>query len=242
MVAKSYQSMKQLGDPFCENGRMYVNVEAKNGKARKVRFYTEDEYYKMYPNEERPGGKLFTNQKKLLGFDKGYITIFKGDTEKYDYWFSHSIARFCRFWGWYIVSTETIPFDLPADIEPVRLDWEQVGSNSGELKDEAEVEAIVSSILCGQHPSTFQGLVGERLELDLIVIKNVQKETDFRGKKSTNTVHTFEDLCGNHYVWDTGAKNWAEGSAKRVRATVKEHKIINNIQTTVLTRCMEVMK
>lgn len=242
MVAKSYQKLTLVDEPYAEkNGKMYQKVLNENtGKVYKVRWYTEDEYYKMYP-EDKPASS-FGEQRKLLGFDEGYITIFKGYTDEHEDWFNRSIARYCVHWGWYIVSTDVIPFDLPFGIEPVRLEWEKVGNKSGELRDKAEIEAIINSLLYSAHPSTFQGSVGDRLELTLTVIKNVQKEKFFGGKSSKNTVHTFEDSCGNHYLWDTGAKNWAEGSVKKIRGSVKEHKIINNIQTTILTRCMEVMK
>lgn len=243
MVAKSYQKLKILSDqPYIKpNGKMYVKVLMKGGSEREVRWYKPDEYAKMYPGESVEP-ELFVNQKNILGFQEGYITIFKGNQEEYEDWFNRSIARYCVHWGWYIVSTDMIPCDLPAGIEPVRLDWEKVGHKSGELKDKAEVEAVVNSLLYSVHPSTFQGSVGDRLELTLTIIKNVQQEKFFGSKSSKNTIHTFEDSCGNHYLWDTSAKNWAEGSVKKIRGTVKEHKIINNVQTTVLTRCMEVMK
>lgn len=242
MVAKSYQTLPMVGQPFQKaNNKMYATVVMKNGSHKDVRWYDEEEYYKMYP-EDRPEEKLFTNQKRILGFDEGYITIFKGDIEKYEWWFERSIARFHRVWGWYIISTEMIPFDLPADIEPVQLFWDKVGQSTGELRDEETVAAVVNSMLYGSHPSTFQGNVGDRLELTVTVIKLDQKEKFFGGKSSKSAIHTFEDACGNHYLWDTGAKCWAEGSVKTLRGTVKEHKIINNVQTTVLTRCLEVMK
>ena len=236
MVAKSYQKMVLVNEPYIkENGKSYQLVLNENtGKIKEVRWYDEEEYYKMYP-EDRPEEKLFTNQKKILGFDEGYITIFKGDIEKYEWWFERSIARFHRVWGWYIVSTEMIPFDLPADIEPIQLFWDKVGQSTGELRDEETVAAVVNSMLHGIHPSTFQGNIGDRLDLNITVIKSRQIENHF-GKKSE---HTFEDANGNHYTWDTSAKFWAEGSVKHIRGSVKEHKIINNIQTTVLTRCLE---
>ena len=242
MVAKSYQKLTFVDEPYAEkNGKMYQKVLNENtGKIYKVRWYTEDEYYKMYP-EDKPASQ-FGDQRKLLGFDEGYVTIFKGYTDEHEDWFNRSIARYCVYWGWYIVSTDMVPCDLPVGIEPVRLDWDKVGHKSGDLHDKAEVEAVVNSLLYSVHPSTFQGSVGDRLELTLTVIKSVQQEKFFGSKSSKNTIHTFEDSCGNHYMWDTGAKNWAEGSVKKIRGTVKEHKIINSVQTTVLTRCMEVMK
>lgn len=238
MVAKSYQKMTLVNEPYAKsNGKLYIKVLNENtGKIKEVRWYDEDEYYKMYP-EDRPEQNLFANQKKLLGFDEGYITIFKGNTDKYDDWFNRSIARYCVHWGWYIVSTDPIPFDLPYDLVPVRLDWDKVGQSTGELKDSKSIEAIISSLLYGSHPSIFQGNVGDRLDLTVTVINFKQIENHF-GKTAH---HIFEDKDGNHYAWDTKAKFWAEGCVKHIKGTIKEHKIINNIQTTVLTRCIEQM-
>lgn len=238
MVAKSYQKLKILSDqPYIKpNGKMYVKVLMKGGSEREVRWYKSDEYAKMYPGESVEP-ELFVNQKNILGFQEGYITIFKGNQEEHEDWFNRSIARYCRHWGWYVVSEDTIPFDLPANLEPIELKWEMVG-NGNALKKEEDVRAVVDSLLYGTHPSVFQGHIGDRLELKITVIKSHQTENHF-GKTAH---HIFEDANGNHYAWDTGAKFWAEGSIKTIRGSVKEHKIINNIQTTVLTRCLEQMK
>ena len=199
MVAKSYQKLKILSDqPYIKpNGKMYVKVLMKGGSDREVRWYTSDEYSKMYPGESVEP-EWFGNQKNSLGFQEGYITIFKGNQEEHEDWFNRSIARYCRHWGWYVVSEDTIPFDLPANLEPIELKWEMVGNGNALKKEEDRLSR-------------------ERLE-------------------------ALQDANGNHYAWDTGAKFWAEGSIKTIRGSVKEHKIINNIQTTVLTRCLEQMK
>ena len=42
MVAKSFQAMTQIGEPFEMSGTMYVMVQnEKTGTIRKVRWYTE---------------------------------------------------------------------------------------------------------------------------------------------------------------------------------------------------------
>ena len=82
------------------------------------------------------------NQDKALGFNKGYITIFKGENED---WFEKSIARYARFWGWYIPSTEEIPKDLPDDLIPITLNWDLVGIGD-RLKPEKEVEKIIKEL------------------------------------------------------------------------------------------------
>ena len=78
-VAKSYKELPICGEPYEKNKRMYVVVECKNGHRKEVRWYTEDEYAKMYPEEEVKPQRL-RSVKEVLGFSKGYITIFKGDT------------------------------------------------------------------------------------------------------------------------------------------------------------------
>ena len=48
-VAKSYQELEIVGDVFVSSGRQYVNVKLKSGKTKTVRWYTDSEYRKMYP-------------------------------------------------------------------------------------------------------------------------------------------------------------------------------------------------
>ena len=90
MVAKSFQAMKIITEPFQENGKFYVKVlNEKTGTIRKVRFYSENEYFKMYPEERKNaatitiGNNHNSNIKHVLGFDNGFITIFKGNQMQY---------------------------------------------------------------------------------------------------------------------------------------------------------------
>ena len=46
-VAKTYESLEMQGEPFKENGRMYVNVMTSKG-LKKVRWYSDNEYQRMY--------------------------------------------------------------------------------------------------------------------------------------------------------------------------------------------------
>lgn len=234
MVAKSFQALKQLGEPFLENQKMYVNVQnEKTGTVRKVRWYTEAEYAKMYGEKVDKPVNEFKNQKQVLGFEHGYVTIFKGDTYANLEWFQKSIARYCKWWGWYIVSTEAVPFDLPVGLEPIQLPWELVGEEEGYLKSDTEVKAAVNSILYDKGNSTFQGMVGARLELELEVIAAHKKD----GYYGEQTIHYMVDKCGNQYLWATTSKSWEVGDKRHIKGTVKDHKVIKNVDTTVLTRC-----
>ena len=236
MVAKTFQSMTQLGEPFTSNGKQYVKVRnEKTGTVRQVRWYSENEYQKLYPEVKENPSPSLGSQKNLLGFQKGYITIFSGDVESAEDWFRLSNARYCVHWGWYVVSTEEIAENLPSQVKPVALPWELVGNPDGTLKNATDISNAIGSLLNGDHPSQFIGSVGERLELKITVTKNIPLE----GQYGTSNFHIMEDANQNVFVWSTNSKDWPVGSEKTIRGTVKEHKVYQGIKQTILTRCSE---
>lgn len=124
-VAKSYQSLPILCEPYTKNGRQYCKVKTKTGIEKEVRWYNAREYTRLYP--DAPKTANIKPQKDVLGFEKGYITLVHGaeaDLER-------SNARYCVHWGWYIVSTEEVPPKFVA----VPLKWEKIGNANGSLKD-----------------------------------------------------------------------------------------------------------
>lgn len=238
-VAKSYQELEIVGDVFVSSGRQYVNVKLKSGKLKTVRWYSDAEYRKMYPEAvaiARSADPFSKSQKEVLGFTKGYITIFKGDTYAEVDWFRASIARYTRWWGWYIISTEEVPADLPEGITPIQLSWELVGQEDGNLKPEHLVKEAVESIIYEESESEYVGSIGERLELYLTVEKVIELDNNF-GRSS---MHIMRDDCGNSYVWTTASKTWSVGSEHHIKGTVKDHRKYRNQCQTILTRCLEV--
>lgn len=239
MVAKSFQSMTQIGEPYMSNGKMYVQVKnEKTGTLRQVRWYTEEEYTKMYSDKTEKQLITPKTQKEALGFDHGYITIFKGNTYANLEWFKKSVAKYCKMWGWYVVSTETVPFDLPIGITPIELKWEAVGEDSGMLKPDHIIKGAVESLIYDESNSQFVGAVGERIEIEVTVIAARHQD----GYYGPSTVHHMEDAAGNRYLWNTGSKSWEVGDKRHIKGTVKEHKVIKNVNTTILTRCTLVNK
>lgn len=241
MVAKSFQNFTQIDQPFAANGKMYVTVKnEKTGTVRKVRWYTEYEYAKLYPEDAAKSNVKISTQKEALGFQKGYITIFKGDTYGNLEWFKKSIARYCKFWGWYIVSTEEIPADLPQSVTPITLNWDTVGDETGALKSESAVKSAVESLIYSENDSTSEwvGTIGERLELNVTITAAIELD----GAYGASTLHTMEDECGNVYVWTTSAKHWEVGSVKHIKGTLKDHKTYHCVKQNVLTRCIEINK
>lgn len=233
LVAKSYQSWEQIGEVYSIGKKQYVNVRSPGGDARKVKVYTEAEY-KRYYGEVPTFDELNISQKKVLGFALDYITIFKGDTYESLEWFQNTPeCRYCKYWGWYVVSTEEVPADLPEGVEPVRLPWSCVGKDETLLPIE-QVKTAVASLIEEPCDSEYQGEVGETLELYLTIEKVMEFE-GYYGKLSF--MHIMYDDCGNLYVWNTASRRLDEGTEYHLKGKVKEHKQYRNQKQTVLTRC-----
>ena len=240
-VAKSYQELEIVGEVFVSSGRQYVNVKMKSGALKTVRWYSDKEYAKMYPGEtaktRSSDFSTYKTSKECLGFTKGYITIFKGDTYAKIDWFRASIARYARWWGWYIVSTEEVPADLPEGIEPIRLSWESVGQDNGELKPEHLIQEAVEALIYEESNSEHVGSIGERLDLNITIERIIELDNDY----GHSTMFLMRDNAENLFVWTTSsAKNWSVGSQYHIRGTVKDHRKYKGEKQTILNRCMEV--
>lgn len=237
-VAKSYQDLPICGEPYEKNKRMYVVVECKNGHRKEVRWYTDAEYAKMYPQDgisASPLGKKIRPTKDVLGFSKGYITIFKGDTYPVLEWFqSVPECRFHSWWGWYIVSEDKVPEIIPAGVTPVKLKWEDVAIVEEDcLKSETLVRKAVEALIYEPSPSEWQGEVGDRIDRTLTVKKVVPIEGYF----GASNFYLFQDEDGNEYCWTTAAKVLELGKTYEVRGTIKELSVYKGKNQTILTRC-----
>ena len=236
-VAKSYLSYNIVSDVYSVNGKEYVKIQhPRTGNIRQARWYTDAEWAKLYPEEVNEDNTRMTKtQRDVLGFEKGYITIFKGDVESCEDWLRSSNARYARMWGWYIISTEEVPPTLPQLLEPVRLPWHLVGNKDGTLKNDSAIATALADLMYSESPSQYQGEVGDRLELAVCITQNIPLHNEY----GSSTLHIMEDTFENVYVWITSAKSWPIGSQKVIRGTVKEHKLYKGVKQTVLTRCAE---
>lgn len=236
MVAKSYQKLQQLGEPFQVGDKMYVNVQMKT-KVKAVRWYSEKEYKRLYGSSAVPASTdpYFKPQRDVLGFSAGYIYIFQNGMDEDDEYFKPSSARYAKWWGWYFVSTEPLPSNLPFGYNPVKLFWKEVGGSDGVLYSDEKVQEAVNRTLYPEETGKFVGNIGDRLELTLVVEKAIPFESQF----GHSTMHVMKSAVGETFVWCTSAKSWAVGSEHTLRGTVKEHKIYNNIAQTVLSNCRE---
>lgn len=242
MVAKSYQGLKILTEPYKSNKRMYVDIETKAGLTKQIRWYSQSEYEKMYPEDKSDKSKdpYYKTQKYVLGFEKGYITIFKNTKEEHEEWFKQSICRFAKWWGWYVPSDKEVPKDLPLGVEPVKLYWDPMGNEEEQLQKESVIKAHIYNTLYSKKESSKskpQGKEGERIERTLIIEENIKEEN--KRFNSITYTHYMRDENENLYKWKTAARNWNEGETKTLRGTIKDFEIYKGEVVTVLTRCFE---
>ena len=241
MVAKSYQGLPMIGEPYEKNKRKYIIVECKNGHRKEVRFYTEQEYAKMYPDEARPsaeigicGGKKIRSTKEVLGFSEGYIYLVKGDTYNFKDWLSENGATYRTFWGWAFPSGNELP-QLPAGLSVVQLFWEKIADvERDELKSQTIINEAVAEIIYDPSPSKWQGSIGERITRYLTVTKVTELPNGYYGP---STFYLFVDEEENEYTWTTAARKLELGETYEVVGTIKAFSKYKGKEQTVLTRC-----
>lgn len=142
LVAKSYQNLPVVREPYSESGKLYCDVKMKSGSIKKVRVYSQKEYDKMYP---APAPK-WKPQREMLGFgEDGYILIFNNAPE-FEEFYEKSPMRYHRVFGWYLPSSETVPV-LPAGVVPKVLTWETVGGADGELIAEDKLVKVFNKFV-----------------------------------------------------------------------------------------------
>ena len=239
-VAKTYAKMEISGEPFMENKRMYVNVIAPKG-LKKVRWYSDAEYRRMYPNEGNENGKrniMDFNARHVFGFGMdGYITIYRGNEGLLQQFRETHQESFRYSLTFGIYTPSHIPVcTLPTGITPIRLMWEEVMDHDDRMKPHEVVQKIVAAKLGTLSKSHYQGAVNEWLQKTVKVTKKTSKESHF------GTKHTYdlEDSDGNTYIWETGAKDFTNSQTVSLKMKVKEHKEINGNEVTVVWYCKEV--
>lgn len=233
-VAKTYSKLELSGEPFKENGRMYVNVIAPKG-IKKVRWYSDAEYKRMYPDEITENAIMDFNAYHAFGFDcGGFITIYKGDIEAFAkehreyFWYN-------LIFDYYTPSSIEIP-ELPTSITPIQLKWEEVCTHNTKMRPHDEVRKIVESYIYTKIESKYQGEINEWLQETVTIREKTSKESRF-GTKHT---YTLVDAEGNSYIWETGTKDYARNTTVSLKMKVKEHKEINGEQCTIVWYCKEI--
>lgn len=242
MVAKSYQELEKLSEPYESNGKMYIKVRLKSGKEKEVRWYEEKEYSRMYNKVSTSSLDIVdVSQKDALGFTEGYITVLKGDTIPWIDWLKEHKGRFNPMFGWYFPSSQEVP-KLPEGIKPVEIKWDLISKDNNQPLNIDETISRISDYLYPSNESMYIGEVGEEVTLDV----TVQKCIPIEGNYGITYYHIFSTPDGKEATWATTARCWNVGETHHIKARVKDHKVYKSIKQckaimqTVLTRCREV--
>ena len=238
-VAKTYAKMEISGEPFMENKRMYVNVVSPKG-LKKVRWYSDAEYRRMYPNEPIENDiMLGFNAHTAFGFGyKNYIVLYRGKEDEIEDWVRSEWppkAWYNLTFG-YFTPSRLESDSYPENIHPVKLTWDEVKQDDIHMKPHKEVQKIVEALLYGESASKYQGEINDWLTKTIHVREKKTNETHF-GDKHT---YTLVDAEGNTYIWETGAKDYACNTTVSLKMKVKEHKELNGEKVTVVWYCKEV--
>lgn len=234
-VAKTYEKMALIGDPFQENGKMYVNVQSPKG-VKKVRWYSDAEYRRMYPNATIIRDIMDFDARAAFGFGaEGYITLYKGrNVEEWAENDRHNIYYNLTFL-YYTPGRLELP-RLRDGITPMRLKWEQVVDHDNKMRPHAEVQKIVTKLIMDEGVSAYQGQVNEWIQKEVKVREKKSRESHY-GEKHT---YVLTDSENNTYIWETGAKDYTIDMAVSLKMKVKEHKEISGEKVTVVWYCKEV--
>ncbi len=238
-VAKTYAKMEIRGEPFMESKRMYVNVVTPKG-LKKVRWYSDAEYRRMYPDEVVEDGQrniMDFNARHVFGFGvDGYITIYRGNEELLNEFVEDHHESFRRNLTFGVYTPSYIPLcTLPAGITPITLKWDTVMDHDDRMKPHDEVRKIVEALIYDESMSNYQGAINDWITKTVNVREKKTNETHFGDKHTYSLV----DAEGNTYVWETGAKNYACDTTISLKMKVKEHKEINGEKCTVVWYCKE---
>ena len=241
-VARTYEKFALKGEPFKENGKMYVYILTHKGE-KKVRWYTDTERARMDKAvglEVKQNDIMDFNARHAFGFGElGYITLYNGSQSDIEDLADKNLASFRQnlTFGYYTPSAISTP-DLPDNIKPVKLYWADVMDHDDRMKPHDEVRKYVVTLLnpMASHASSFQGTENQWIQKEVKVKSKKTKDSHF-GTKHT---YTLVDAEGNTYIWETGAKDYKNDAKVNLKMKVKEHKEIDNEKCTIVWYCKEV--
>ena len=236
-VAKTYEKMTISGEPFQENKRMYVNVITPKG-LKKVRWYSDAEYRRMYPNVTIEDDIMNFNARQAFGFgEEGYITLYKGknveewaENDRTNIWYN------CTFL--YYTPGKLGRPDIIEGIEPVQLKWEEVAAEGNRMKPHEEVKKYVANLLSISSIGTsqYQGQENEWLQKEVKVINKQSKDSRY----GTKYTYYLSDAENNTYIWETGTKDYPIAQTVSLKMKVKEHKEMDGEKVTIVWYCKEI--
>ena len=220
-VAKTYAQYETEGEVFKENGRTYVNIKTAKG-LKKVRWYSDTEYKRMYPDEIQERDIMDFDARTAFGFgDESFITLYKGRNVKEWAENDRTNIRYNCTLLYFTPGRLTLP-KLDEGIEPIQLKWEEVAAKGNRMKPHEEVRKYVDKLLLLEDAckSNYQGSEDQWLQKTVTIREKKKDETRF----GTAYTYFMVDAEDNTYVWKTGTKNYTNNQTLFLKMKVKAHK------------------
>ena len=149
MVAKTYQGLPFVGEVYTVGKNSYINVLTKKGIEKRVRWYSIDEYCKMYPSEDRE--KLLRENdpywkplKNTLMGKLGYIYVVYTETLTTEDLRDNVVLRYNTVFGWYIFGEEfeSLKETFNEYFYVHKITWEDIASDENYLDFEEAKKKI----------------------------------------------------------------------------------------------------
>lgn len=236
-VAKTYENCDLKSEPFKENGRWYVIIITKKGDDKKVRWYTEAEYARMYPTAK--GGlvskdiMMTFNARHAFGFDEpGFIYIFRANANQVQNWAQAEWPP--KAWrnetfGFYTPSRLNI--EPPQELNPIKLTWDEVKQDDIHMKSHEEVKRYVDVLIGPAASETCEWEINDWIEKE---VKIGTKETNESRYGAKHRYGMFDNE-GHQFIWETGARDYKVDMVVTLKMKVKEVKD----NATVVWYCKE---
>lgn len=235
-VAKSFLNSKIIWGPGPgKGGKSYVTIELPNGQTRTVRWYTNEEWKRMYPELAHMIDNDKVSYRKILGFgEAGYITVYFGNTYENLEWFkAEPECRYHKTWGWYTPSDMDVAQILPKEVSTFKLFWNDICTENNEINLET-VEQIMNKIkYANENSGNFVGEIGERTKFNLTIKKVIPVENRY----GISSMHIMKDENDNTFIWTTASKTLEVGKEYNMKGTIKDHREYRGIKQTILSRC-----
>lgn len=206
-VAKNYQQYKQISTPYTVYNRQYVDIDY-NGQVKPVRFYTDEEWSLIQPQQ----------LKEKLGFSAGYINLLIGvDESTFQQWLEQN-AKYSKIFGWYLEGG--VALELPEGVDKAIVNWEEV-SYENELLPIADIEMVVAKKRKQfqlENVRYSEKDVGHKITDRVLCVGAIPIQTRY----GPSTIYNFMASDNQGYEWMTNSsQNIETGESYQLTGTIK---------------------